>query len=691
MNENKPILVGGIGEINFGKQYRQGNRVYDSDDIAMCLTANPLGNTGGYSYLYSINKNNLNNKGEYEMKEFKNETLEKLTFNMPNNMKEIRLFDSFAGIGALHNSLQFLGIPTKIIGLSETDVDAIISYASIHISNFKDLDFEYPSEEEMRQWLINRNIGWNFEKQKSAIPRLKKDKLYKVYKASVLLNNLGDISKINYNEIEDFDLFNLSFACTDISGAGKQKGFKNEDGTPTRSGLVKYGIKLIKTKRPKYIMIENVKALIQKKFINDFYDICNEIESYGYKIYYPTKEDKKGNKVPMCLNAKNYAIPQNRERIFVICVRNDCDDNIEQFWEGKDFGYRLKDFLENTVDEKYYLSQQIQDRFKRNEVEDTEHNNLNVVGTSDPNKKIGQRDITYGTNGIMSTLTATDYKQPKQILDNKEYSFKLDGNNFNQRKVVNLSEGIVRTISGQGHCGNEPKTCVPFTNNYGEIKEREDGLCTCLDTRYSNFPDNHNQRTGIIERNVIDEKYYLDKPWHFSDEKDEKHDTNEIAQIDNIKYKATRSISDPNLLCRTLDTMSGGQREPKIIEEKYFIDKMDRKQVYKETENYIQWDTSGKNYNGQNDRAYYDDKNINTICAINPQDKSKIFNKDDFRIRKLTPKECWRLMGFTDEQFNRAKESGISDSQLYKQAGNSIVVNCLYYIFKELFKNYIVK
>ena len=61
-----------------------------------------------------------------------------------------------------------------------------------------------------------------------------------------------------------------------------------------------------------------------------------------------------------------------------------------------------------------------------------------------------------------------------------------------------------------------------------------------------------------------------------------------------------------------------------------------------------------------------------------------------YAIRKLTPKECWRLMGFTDEQFNRAKDIGISDSQLYKQAGNSIVVNVLYYIFKELYKNYIV-
>lgn len=73
------------------------------------------------------------------------------------------------------------------------------------------------------------------------------------------------------------------------------------------------------------------------------------------------------------------------------------------------------------------------------------------------------------------------------------------------------------------------------------------------------------------------------------------------------------------------------------------------------------------------------------ICDYNTNDM-----EDSYRIRKLTPKECWRLMGFRDECFNRAKAQGISDSQLYKQAGNSIVVNVLYYIFKELFKNHII-
>ena len=190
---------------------------------------------------------------------------------------KIKMADFFSGIGALHQSLKELGIPVEVTALSEIDIDATISYAAGHINNFKDLEFEYPSVEEMRQWLIDRNIGYSFEKNKSSVPRMKVEKLKLAYKANVLLNNLGDISKIDYDKIEDFDLMNLSFSCVDLSNAGKQRGMKNPDGTPTRSGLYVYGIEAVRVKKPKYIMIENVKGLIQKKFIDDFYSIISEL------------------------------------------------------------------------------------------------------------------------------------------------------------------------------------------------------------------------------------------------------------------------------------------------------------------------------------------------------------------------------------------------------------------------------
>ena len=120
-------------------------------------------------------------------------------------------------------------------------------------------------------------------------------------------------------------------------------------------------------------MIENVKGLIQKKFINDFHDIVNEIESLDYNCYYP----KKDNGQPTCLNAKDYGIPQNRERIFVICIRKDVDNGGFNFPQGFDNGIRLKDLLEDKVDDKYYLSQDIQNRFKLNGNQDINHNKCN--------------------------------------------------------------------------------------------------------------------------------------------------------------------------------------------------------------------------------------------------------------------------------------------------------------------------
>lgn len=688
-NMSEPKLVGGVGEINFGKQYRQGNRIYDANEIAMCLMAQPVGNAGGYSYLYQVkNKgidnmwnNNLeklnfemeekeiwrdvvgyeglyqvsnygnvkslsrevnNGNGTYFTKEKilkpmenhkgylgvelqdkwhfihrivattfienpenkpqvnhidcdkKNNRVENLEWctnsenqihayknglnvrsdnagrpkqkimqlDMNDNLikiyesiadaeKEtgiknisyvingkrkkaggfkwkkysefkIKMADFFSGIGALHQSLKELGISVEVTALSEIDIDATISYAAGHIDNFKDLEFEYPSDEEMRGWLMDRNIGYSYEKGKSSVPRMKKEKLKLAYKASYLLNNLGDISKINYEEMEDFDLMNFSFSCTDLSNAGKQRGMKNEDGTPTRSGLYVYGMKAIRIKKPKYIMIENVKGLIQKKFIEDFYSIISELEECGYNCYYPTKEDKKGNKLPTCLNSKDFGIPQNRERIFVIAIRKDIDTKTFEFPIGKDYGIRLKDVLEDQVDEKYYLSDEIQKRFKSN------GNILGDIGfimKGDCGKK-HQSNTVYHEYGYSRTLTAVDYKSPEMVLTNGAIRGRYNENDEIEQQLELRNDGVTNTL------------------------------------------------TTVEKDNVI---------------------------VKNVSFN----------------------------------------------------------------------------------------NKSEIRIRKLTPLECWRLMGFRDEAFYNAQELGISDSQLYKEAGNSIVVNVLYYIFKNLFKEYI--
>ena len=178
------------------------------------------------------------------------------------------------------------------------------------------------------------------------------------------------------------------------------------------------------------------------------------------------------------------------------------------------------------------------------------------------------------------------------------------------------------------------------------------------------FPEKQELRLRLkdVLQNEVDEKYYLNKKWHFSTESDEKHDVNEIAQIDGISYKATRSVIDPNKICRCLDTMGGGQREPKIlVNEKYTIVGSTQKHAAISTNGVVPTLTSAMGMGGGHVPMH--DYN--------------------FRIRKLTPLECWRLMGFDDEDFHKAAQVN-SNTQLYKQAGNSIVVNVLEAIFRNL-------
>lgn len=160
--------------------------------------------------------------------------------------------------------------------------------------------------------------------------------------------NLGDVSKIDWSEIkEDIDLMTYSSPCQDFSNAGLQRG--GEEGSGTRSSLLWEVKRAIVAKRPKYLLLENVKALVSKKFLPLFGKWVSFLEDYGY---YCTHQ---------VLNAKDYGVPQNRERVFLWSIRRDVLDPTPQYSFPKPFPLerRLKDVLEEKVDEKYYLSDKI--------------------------------------------------------------------------------------------------------------------------------------------------------------------------------------------------------------------------------------------------------------------------------------------------------------------------------------------
>ena len=154
--------------------------------------------------------------------------------------------------------------------------------------------------------------------------------------------NFGDISKIDASELPDFDLMTWGFPCQDISIAGKMKGIKEGE---TRSGLYYEGYRILKEKRPTYSIIENVKNLTSKRFRLQFESILEDLSNLGYTSFWQV------------LNAKDYGIPQNRERVFIVSIRNDMLQNNFCFPPKVPLICKLKDLLEDTVDEKYYLSE----------------------------------------------------------------------------------------------------------------------------------------------------------------------------------------------------------------------------------------------------------------------------------------------------------------------------------------------
>lgn len=349
----------------------------------------------------------------------------------------LKVFEAFAGVGSQRMALRNLGIEHKVVGICEIDKFALKSYEAIH----------------------------------GDCP------------------NFGDISKVDPNDLPNMDLFTYSFPCQDLSIAGKRKGL----GEGTRSGLLYECEKIIEVKKPKYLLLENVKNLVGKKFKNDFDKWLKYLENLGYKNYWKV------------LNAKDYGVPQNRERVFVVSILND---------------------------------------------------------------KQG-------------------YEFPKPV-----------------------------------------------------------NLIKCI--------------KDILE-DEVDEKFYMNKPFKFVNRK------NEAAELEMRANRECRVVQDKRMICPTLTTMGGGHREPKIIE------------VAKMTN--INFDAESRVYSNNGIMA--------TLQSRDCSGPKKILVKDgySYRVRKLTPLECWRLMSFSDEDYYKAKNIGISNSQLYKQAGNSIVVKVLEGIFENLFLN----
>ena len=177
------------------------------------------------------------------------------------------------------------------------------------------------------------------------------------YENGYIWSPINDVTTEDYNGLvynisvendESYMIQNvICHNCTDVSVAGKLKGLNPDDNT--RSSLVWQTIRLLKKAQetntlPKYMMLENVKNLVGKKFIKDFNTLNDLISEFGYNVYWKV------------INGKDSGIPQNRERVFAIYIRKDIDTGNFTFPKPFDNGLRLKDILEENVEEKYYIN-----------------------------------------------------------------------------------------------------------------------------------------------------------------------------------------------------------------------------------------------------------------------------------------------------------------------------------------------
>lgn len=221
--------------------------------------------------------------------------------------KPLRVFEAFAGIGAQATALKRLGANFEIVGISEWMVDAVISYDAIHHPN--EQAGELPSYEEQLEYLSQFEFSRD-SVRKTNLKLIEPDMIEKLYIANIRSKNYGSISQLAGSKMPECDLLIYSFPCQDLSTGGNGLGMKK--GSGTRSSLLWEIERLLKElqtlqKLPCYLLMENVKTILCERYRDDLKDFLSFLESIGYK-----------NDKPMLLNALDFGVPQDRERVFIV-------------------------------------------------------------------------------------------------------------------------------------------------------------------------------------------------------------------------------------------------------------------------------------------------------------------------------------------------------------------------------------
>lgn len=526
----------------------------------------------------------------------------------------MRILELFAGIGACSKALKRIGIDVEIVDAVEIDKYAIKSFNAIHGTNFEVQD--------IKEW----------------------DK-----------------------DLRDIDLITHGSPCQDFSVAGKQAG--GDLGSGTRSSLMYETIRIVGKVRPKYVLWENVKNILSKKHKHNFDSYIDTMNVLGYNSYYKV------------LDAKDYGVPQHRERVYTVSIRKDIDTGFV-FPEPMKLKLRLKDILEDEVDEKYYLSDKMINFFYKNEQIQKEKGNGFRFGVSDGNvvaksvttragsrmddnfikitdaevSRIGgifdtekskhQAGSVYDKEGLCPTLDAMQggWRQPSIMIKNatkKGYDEAVDGDSINLQypesttRRGRVGHGVSQTLMGNDSMGVvinplKDKSCYGwhFEQNVYDVR----GIARSLKAGGG---------SGNIPKAILSNT-----------------DTEGIKVIGNYMpsgHNASR-IVDSNGLAPTVKENHGTVTATNVLKSKDIRLKSLVDKTNFEEGKVLNLDLYNQTTN----------ENLSQCLTEPHHNTQRLF--DGYRIRKLTPKECWRLMGFDDEDFEKAQAVPMSNTQLYKQA-----------------------
>ena len=461
--------------------------------------------------------------------------------------------------------------------------------------------------------LVNQRDSWNINWK---IGSDKQDKAF--YEDGYIWAPINKIEWANkrcevYNmEVDSDNSYTANGAiahnCQDFSQAGLQKG--GAEGSGTRSSLLWECRRAILAKKPKYILFENVKALVSQKFLPYFLKWQNELASYGYFNF------------AKVLNSRDFGIPQNRERIFMVSIL--AENASYHFPEPFPLDKRLKDVLEEEVDERYYL--------KTNQIEYIYSTSKNGI------KRQGAHEVEDVASAVLSSC----YKGNNMNCVKEPIACAMRGREVQCLTPKRTEYGKkVRKEYESGHLKE-------IRHNMQQLEPRTDGVCNTITSvqkdcliiePFNSCDDGISPTIGANSGGNLQSKIMIES-------------TQKNAYIGSVNGVPP---------CINAACGMGGGQTPTII---------------------------GVTVNPNRSREYKDGKIHSDVsmCITSQEAKNTSFVYDtNYRIRKLTERECFRLMDVDDSDIDKIQAAGISKSQQYKMAGNSICTGVLFHIFRKLF------